>query len=187
MEQSDLLRHLVTVLEALKLRYFVTGSVGTVFFGEPRFTNDIDVVVALQPAQIDAFCRAFPASDYYVSREAMLEAITHEGQFNIYHPASGLKIDVLVPSTSEYNESRFRRARRVHPAPGVDAWFAAPEDLILKKMQYYQEGGSDKHLRDITGILKVSGDQLDVGYVQSWSERLGVADIWRRIQEHPGL
>ena len=114
MEQADLLAHLVRTLEFLKLRYFVAGSVGTVFFGEPRLTNDIDVVVDLHPTQVEAFCRAFPAPEYYVSREAMLEAIRKESQFNVYHPASGVKIDVFIPSNSGFNESRFNRARRVH-------------------------------------------------------------------------
>jgi hypothetical protein len=44
MEQSELLRYFTTGLEHLGLRYFVTGSVATIFFGEPRFTNDIDIV-----------------------------------------------------------------------------------------------------------------------------------------------
>ena len=45
MEQSELLRHLCATLDRLGIRYFVTGSQATIAFGEPRFTNDIDVVV----------------------------------------------------------------------------------------------------------------------------------------------
>jgi hypothetical protein len=47
MEHSDLQRHVVTVLEQLGVRYFITGSTATIFFGEPRFTNDLDVVADL--------------------------------------------------------------------------------------------------------------------------------------------
>jgi len=42
MEQSELLRFVVSVLERLDIPYFVTGSTVTIFYGEPRFTNDID-------------------------------------------------------------------------------------------------------------------------------------------------
>lgn len=52
MEQSELLRFLVAVLERLKLPYFITGSTVTIFYGEPRFTNDIDVVVDLTESVI---------------------------------------------------------------------------------------------------------------------------------------
>ena len=52
MEQSELLQFLVTALERLGLRYFVTGSTVTIFYGEPRFTNDIDVVVDLPESAV---------------------------------------------------------------------------------------------------------------------------------------
>jgi hypothetical protein len=54
-------------------------------------------------------------------------------------------------------------------------------------MVYYREGGSEKHLRDITGILKVSGDAVDRRYVSRWAEEMGLADIWRAILGRPGL
>ena len=58
---------------------------------------------------------------------------------------------------------------------------ARPEDVIVGKMVYYQEGGSEKHLRDITGILMVSGDDVDREYVAGWAERLGLAEVWAAI------
>jgi len=76
MDQSELLRYCTTVLEQLGLRYFVTGSVATIFYGEPRFTNDIDIVVALPASHISDFCRAFPSEDFYVSEEAMRRAVS---------------------------------------------------------------------------------------------------------------
>jgi hypothetical protein len=51
---------------------------------------------------------------------------------------------------------------------------------------YYRDGGSEKHLRDITGVLKISGDELDRGYLDEWAERLGVADVWRAVLERSG-
>lgn len=183
MEQSELLRHLVSTLELLGLRYFVTGSVATIYYAEPRFTHDIDVVVDLTPDAIQALSQAFPLPEYYVSEDAIREAINHHGQFNIYHPASGLKIDVLIPAENEFNESRFRRRRRLQPAPALDAWFSAPEDAILKKLEYYSEGGSEKHLRDISSMLRISGGQIDREYIETWAARLGVAKIWSMLRD----
>jgi hypothetical protein len=68
-------------------------------------------------------------------------------------------------------------------AEGREAVFASPEDVILKKMEYFKAGGSDKHLRDIVGILKVSTEQMDRSYITLWAERLGLADIWIGIVE----
>jgi hypothetical protein len=187
MEQSELLRYFTAVLEQLGLPYFVTGSVATIFFGEPRFTNDIDIVVDFPANRISAFCGAFPSTDFYVSEEMVRRAVAGKGQFNVIHPASGLKIDVMVPSPSAFNRSRFARARRLRPAPDFEAVFATPEDVILKKLEYYRDGGSEKHLRDIAGVLKVSGAQIDLAYIDEWSLRLGLSDLWAKVCATAGL
>lgn len=97
--------------------------------------------------------------------------------------ACGLKIDLIVAGDSDFDRSRFRRAVVVEPAADFRASFASPEDVILKKMEFYRDGGSDKHLRDIAGILRVSGDRVERAYVEEWASRLGVGEIWAAILE----
>ena len=80
MEQSDLLRNLVAVVEQLDLRYFVTGSIATIFFGEPRLTNDIDVVIDLPQSRTAEFCAAFPAPEFYVSEDAVRQDVLHDNR-----------------------------------------------------------------------------------------------------------
>ncbi|MCP4590620.1 MAG: hypothetical protein GY842_07745 [bacterium] len=183
MEHSELLRYVVATLERLELRYLITGSTATIAFGEPRLTNDIDVVVELPPARVTEFCRAFPGPDFYLSEEAVREAVQQHGQFNIIHPTSGLKVDVIVPEDTPFNRGRLARARRVRPAADYDASFASIEDVIIKKMEYYRDGGSEKHLRDITGVLKISGDQVDHAYIAEWASRMRLEPIWEAVRE----
>lgn len=57
----------------------------------------------------------------------------------------------------------------------------SPKDVILKKLEYYREGKSEKHLRDIAGVLKISGDEIDRAYIETWASRLGVREIWDHI------
>jgi hypothetical protein len=181
MEQDDLLRFLVGALERLGLPYLVTGSMATIFWGEPRFTNDIDVVVQLPAEGVAAFLREFPAPDFYVDEESVRGAVARRRQFNVIHPASGLKVDVMVPVMDELDRSRFQRARRVEPGPGLTASFASPEDVILKKLQYFDAGGSERHLRDIAGMLRVSGNDIDREYVTRWADRLGLDGLWKQV------
>jgi hypothetical protein len=181
MEPSELLQRIVAILERLGLRYFVTGSMATIFFGEPRFTNDIDIVVDLPANRIAEFCAAFPAPELYLSEETVHRAVSRRGQFNIIHPSAGLKVDVMVPADSAFNRSRFSRVQRIRPAPGFDANFSSAEDVILKKMEAYREGGSEKHLRDIAGVFKISGDHLDRGYIAEWSDQMGTSEIWQEV------
>jgi len=112
MEQSELLHFVVSALERLAIPYFVTGSVVTIFYGEPRFTNDIDIVVDLPSEMVEELCWQFPEDEFYVSAEAAHRAVHSQSMFNIIQPRTGLKVDVIVPPPSEYSRSRFARARR---------------------------------------------------------------------------
>lgn len=181
MEPSQLLRHVVDVLERLRLRYLITGSVAAIHYGEPRFTNGIDIVADLAADAVESFCLAFPAENFYLDEDTIREAIARRSQFNIIHPASGLKIDVMIPARDAFNASRFARAPRLNPENDYSASFASPEDVILKKLEYHAAGGSDKHLRDIAGVLKISGDSIDRRYIDDWAARMGVADLWRDV------
>ncbi|MFO0948217.1 MAG: hypothetical protein U1D30_20225 [Planctomycetota bacterium] len=155
--------------DSLHLPYLITGSTATIVYGEPRFTNDIDVVLDLPFSKVNALLAAFPATEYYVSLAAVEMAILDPGMFKIIHPASGLKVDVMVASDSEFDRMRLSRGRALPVLPDRSVWFASPEDVILKKLEYYREGGSDKHLRDIAGVLKLQGDRIDRSHIEQWA------------------
>lgn len=120
MEPFELLRRLAEALERLGIRYLVTGSMATIAYGEPRFTNDIDVVVDLRPDQVNAFCAAFPEAEFYCPPEFVAEAVRRKFQFNVLQPETGLKIDVMVATDSEFDRARFGRSVRVQTRPGID-------------------------------------------------------------------
>jgi hypothetical protein len=177
MEQYELLQKVAEALENLSVPYFVTGSMVTIYFGEPRFTNDIDFVADLRSAHVEAFCRRFPPPEYYVSETAVQEALQHRSQFNIIHAESGLKVDIMIPRDDAFNRSRFARKLRVSLAPGLEADFCSTEDVILKKLESYRDGG------DIRGVLRISGHLLDESYIEDWADRLGLQGLWRQVKQ----
>jgi hypothetical protein len=183
-EPIDLLQVAARTLDRLRLPYAVTGSMASITYGEPRYTNDIDIVVALPLNSVAALCREFPEPDFYVSPEAAAEAVRNEGMFNVLHPASGLKVDLIVAKNTLFGRSQLQRGRRIHlnDEPGGDPVFCSPEDIILSKLEFYREGQSDKHVRDITGMLKMTAE-MDRAYIETWAARLGVDDLWRAIVE----
>jgi len=182
MELFELLQKVVDVFERLGISYLITGSVAAMAFGEPRLTNDIDIVAAIEDEHVEEIVAAFPSDEFYISQETVREAVHHQGQFNIIHPASGIKVDVIIKQDSPFDNSRFGRVHRIHPAESYQANFAAPEDVIIKKMEYYEAGGSEKHLRDITGILKISGDIVDWDYITAWAKRLNLTEVWDAVR-----
>ncbi|MBN1590980.1 MAG: hypothetical protein JW888_15815 [Pirellulales bacterium] len=176
-----MLRKLTEVLESLEIPYLITGSTATIAYGEPRFTNDVDVVAALAEAKVDGFCAAFPAPEFYCHPDAVRRAVTDRSQFNIIHPASGLKVDVMIPAETPFNRSRLNRGVRIPAGPGFSARFASAEDVIIKKLEYYREGGSEKHLRDIAGVLKVQANRVDREYIADWVAKLGLTNEWQMV------
>jgi hypothetical protein len=181
MEPFDLLRLLAGTLERLGIEYLVTGSMATIAYGEPRLTNDLDVVIALSIERVEEFCAAFPEDDFDLSRHAVREAELRRRTFNIMHFASGLKIDVILPKADDFEPSRRLRGKSLPVGPDWQARFASPEDVILRKLQYCQSGGSEKHLRGIAGVVKIQGPRIDLGYLAEWAARLGAAETWREF------
>ncbi|MGI8476047.1 MAG: hypothetical protein ACR2OO_06730, partial [Thermomicrobiales bacterium] len=73
------------------------------------------------------------------------------------------------------------RRRPVRLLADRDVMVAAPEDVILGKLWYYSEGGGDRHLRDVAGILRVTGEGVGRAEVERWAAELGYLEVWRQI------
>jgi hypothetical protein len=181
MEQLEFLQLAATELESLGIPWMLVGSYATSAFGEARFTQDIDIVVDLQPEHVQPLCGAFSGDEFYVSEAAATEAIRSRKQFNVIHPESGNKIDFMIPRRDEWGRNQINRRKAVVIDKGVHVWIASPEDVIISKMRYYQEGGSDKHLRDSAGVLVVQGDRIDRSYIEHWAQHFGLIEIWNAI------
>ena len=142
-------------LERLALPYCITGSVAASVYGEPRLTADIDVVLLLRLQDIPALRSAFPETDYYAPPEETLRqevARNARGMFNLVHHKSQFKADIYLAARDPLHAWALEHRRRIDLA-GSGAWIAPPEYVILRKLEFLREGGSDKHLRDIRYIL----------------------------------
>jgi hypothetical protein len=184
MEQIELIRRVVHTLDALAIPYALVGSWGSGVYGEPRFTRDIDVILDLNAALVAPFCAAFPKGEFYLSEAAVRDAVRTRFQFNLIHPASGNKIDFILTRPDEWNSGQLLRRRSIELRLGAESFevfVATPEDVIIGKLWYYSEGGGDRHLRDITGILRVTGEGVNREEVERWVTRLGYLRIWQQI------
>jgi hypothetical protein len=179
--QIELLRFAIETLEGLGIPYAIVGSFASGAWGEPRMTRDIDIVVSLSPPQVTALCAAFPDDEFYVSQSSAAEAVRLHSQFNVIHPTSGNKIDFMIAGTGDWSAAQLARRKRVDFEPETHGYVAAPEDVILGKLIYYREGGSEKHLRDVAGILRTSGNIVDRDYVGNFAQQVGVGEIWLMV------
>jgi hypothetical protein len=181
MDQSEVFRFTIEALERLGITYFVVGSIASMAYGEPRSTLDIDIVIDVTPAHLELLCDAFPDSEFYLSREAARSGLQHRSQFNVLHPDSGNKIDFMFAKADPWSREQVLGRRRMKLLPDREGFAARAEHVILGKLLYYKEGGSEKHLRDITGMMKMSGGRIDRGYIERWVSELDLEEEWRAV------
>jgi hypothetical protein len=183
LKPHELMQKVADLFERESVPYRIVGSMASMAYGEPRFTNDVDVLVDLPLERVDALCREFPSPDYFVAPHAVRRAISSRHQFNILHIPAGLKVDVILSTDSEFDRLTLNSGRRLRSEGAYDALFASPENVILKKLVYYQEGGSEKHLRDIGSMLAIQGSKIDHAYLDAWASKLGVVEELQLIRQ----
>ena len=185
MPEAELSLLFLRPLNKLGVRYIVGGSLASILYGEPRFTNDLDVVVFLRPDDIRRLAEAFPTPEFYVPTAEVVAAEMarpYKGLFNLIHIATGFKADVFMTGRDEFNAWAFRNARKMD-FRGETISVAPPEYVIVRKLEYFREGGSDKHLRDIRSMLKVSGEQIDHAALGEWIRARGVEAEWKKVTQ----
>lgn len=180
-DPHELMQKAADFFEREGVPYRVVGSMASIAYGEFRLTNDVDILVDLNPDLAEAISAEFPAPDFYVSIPAIREAVRRRRQFNIIHSISGLKLDIIQRKETQFSQLDITNGRRLI-SPGLyDAWFGTPENVILMKLRYYQEGGSEKHLRDIASMLSIQGPKIDREYIADWAGKLGVTAEWQIV------
>lgn len=176
----EVLRDVAMRLDQEKIPYFLVGSLASMYYGRPRFTKDVDLVVQLHPKMVFRFTEIFSIEEYYCPpQEILQDEVVRRGSFNLIHQSSGIKIDIVLFQDTEYHRSEFHRRAKVELMPQFEVCIAAPENIILKKLDYYREGGAEKHLTDIREILV--GSTIDDDYLQLWIEKLSLKTEWAKI------
>jgi hypothetical protein len=157
----------------------ITGSMASCFQGEPRATLDLDIVIDPTPPALDRLVGDLRSAGFYVDRDAADEALGERTQFNAIGP-DATKVDFIVRRDRPFSITEFDRRERVELL-GSAGFIATVEDVILAKLEWASETDSERQLRDVAGMLAVSGDAVDAAYLTTWAEKLGVARLLERV------
>lgn len=182
MDPGQLLK-CIRLIEKIPLEYMVSGSIAAILYGKPRLTHDMDVVVSFPQTSIQKFVQIFDTKEFYCPPSEVLEEEIKrgdDGQFNIIDQTTGFKIDVYPFKSDPLIVWGFERRKKIELLEDEAIWVAPPEYVILKKLAYYKEGGSDKHLEDIRSILEVSREDVDQKEIERWVERLDFTVFWQK-------
>jgi hypothetical protein len=169
-------------LDALGVTWVIGGSIASSVHGEPRSTQDVDMVVALRVGHVTPFAKAM-GRDYYVDADAMRAAVTAGESFNAVHFTSAIKVDFFVAGDDPFEAERLQRRQRIGMPNGAVLYVDTAEHTLLRKLEWYRRGGevSERQWRDVQAIVRIQGDRLDLDHLRLWASRLGVTDLLERL------
>ncbi len=176
MNELDILKDVSTKLEKSGINYMLSGSLAMSYYAQPRLTRDIDIVLELSSIFTNKFCGLF-RDEYMVTEEMVNEAITHQSMFNIIHNQAIIKVDFIIRKNSKYRKTEFERRRKIKIGD-FSTYIVSIEDLVISKLDWLKESGSELQKRDVKNLLNCKYDRE---YVKLWTEELGLDKTLREI------
>jgi len=185
MIQEKITETVIEKLENVNLSYMITGAFACNYYGQPRLTHDLDLVVVISPADILKIVTLFK-EEFYVDEEIIKEALSHKTMFNLVHYTTGFKVDFWILKEGNFSKTEFQRRKKVKLF-NKEAYLATAEDTILSKLQWYKISESEKHFSDALKVYEIQKNILDINYIQSWAEKLSLGEIFNRLMKGSAL
>lgn len=167
--EIDIIREVSAALERESIPYMFTGSIAANFYTTPRMTRDIDIVLDVHPSRVEKLNTLFE-QDYYLDSDAIRESIKSETMFNMIHNESLIKVDCIIRKNSEYRLTEFMRRRRI-TVQDFEIYIVSLEDLVLSKLFWAKDSGSEMQLGDVKNLLK---NEYDKPYLMEWARELKI-------------
>lgn len=186
MSVSEVFHRITSALGEAGIAYMLAGSFASAYYGAPRTTQDIDLVIASSAEQLRTFVQLLSKDEYYVDLDTALEARKRESPFNVVDMATGWKIDLIIRKSRPFSEEEFRRRKRVN-LQGSPLFVASAEDVVISKLEWAKLAQSQRHIEDVAGILRMRWDSLDRPYLKRWILELKIEAEWNDARRAAGL
>ncbi len=183
---EDFVLLVIAGLEAAGVEYLIGGAIAAWAWGEPRATQDVDMVVDIPIEAVDRLSRELESRGMLIPPEVILDAILEKRAdipISPIHSFTGFKADLYpMREGDELRHSAFERRQLVDFGPPIgEVFIHSAEDLILYKLLYFSISQQSKHARDIAAILRAKAHSLDTAYIQKWVDHMGLAAIWEEL------
>lgn len=180
---TDFFSRIARSLTDAGVPFMLTGSLAAAYYGTPRATQDIDLVIDPEEPQLERLLDLLLDGGLYVSREAAADAWVQEGQFNVIDSSTGWKADLIIRRAREFSRTEFDR-RQPTQLFGVEIALATAEDLIIAKLEWSERGNSELQRLDIVQLLESGGESLDMDYLNKWVLGLGLEEAWAKLERY---
>jgi len=186
MSVSEVFHRITSALGEAGIAYMLAGSFASAYYGAPRTTQDIDLVIAATADQLRTFVQLLSNDQYYVDLDAALEARQHQSLFNVVDMATGWKIDLIIRKSRPFSEEEFRRRKLVN-LQGSSLFVESAEDVVVSKLEWARLAQSQRHIEDVAGILRMRWDSLDRAYLEKWILELRIETEWNDARRAAGV
>jgi hypothetical protein len=176
------LEKLTDVLDKLNIAYVIGGSFASSAYGTVRFTQDADIIVQSFSSVAEQFYEILK-SDFYISKEAMYQALQSRTSFNIIHLTTAFKIDIFIQKENEFQMQMFSQSRKLPLGKSAKkVSFVSPEVIILLKLDWFRQSGcdSERQWSDVQGVLAAQKENLDFEYLKNWAKKLGLNELLQK-------
>lgn len=185
-EPIDIALRFVSILDSLKIKYFVGGSLASSLYGIPRSTNDVDLIADISLNHIPALINAL-RDKFYFDEETIRDAVKRRDSFSVIHLETILKIDVFIPEYTDTAKSEMSRRKlyTLSDAPAQTLFLSSAEDIIVQKLSWYNAGNrvSDRQWQDVIGVLKVQKGKLDETYLRETAQKMSISSLLEKAQK----
>jgi hypothetical protein len=178
----DTLLRLAAVLDRLAVRFHLTGGITTLAYGEPRMTQDFDVVLDPKGAtrQLEPLLDGLREAGFLVDANSARQAVREAGMFQALDLAESLKVDLyprqLIPGELD-------RSVKLEVFEGVMLPVASRSDTLLAKLVWISKG-SHKSRRDLRQIMR-GASALEREAVVRHAEASGLASLLAEVLAEP--
>jgi hypothetical protein len=178
------LTRIADVLDAMSVSWAVGGSIASSVYGEPRATNDIDVIATLSEQQARGLVAQL-GDEFYANEDSAADAVRRRSSFNVIDNHSLVKVDIFVPAQGPLGVGQLERVRHLSAFPGMrPVPLLGPEDIVLQKLRWHRSGGgvSDRQWRDLVSILRIVGARIDGAYLEDVAAKEGLMEALERAR-----
>ena len=174
---EDAFADLFLVLNQHPFPYCLLGALALGAWGNPRTTQDLDAMVAMNDDDRPRLLAALHAKGFVED--------LHWGESNpmirshhIRLRRETVPVDLMFPR-DDHDQACLSR-RRQYELGNLSLWIISPEDFVLHKLK----AGRAQDFIDVLSVLQRQATSLDRSYITDWAKRLGISEEWQYVQTH---
>jgi len=159
------------IFQSLEIRFHLTGGIATIAYGEPRMTQDVDIVIDNRAVsrQLEPFLEALGRTDFLFDEAAVRTAVRQKQMFQLLDSKEVLKLDVYP---RELIPGELQRSGMIEVFEGMRVPTASRSDVAASKLVWISKG-SHKSRRDLRQIVRLASES-DKNAVRRLARQLGL-------------